>query len=152
MIQLSNRWRQVEESKTEPIEPHAFVNLVEDTEVSIIDESWRRVLPKVRELRNSEYANTYSQESIDSATMAAARFVSKMPDNIMAFKGLIDFDVQMEDSVEIVFSGRQEARVNLMLDSMDTQEEAFLFYQHNGRMTQTNGYMSDVIEILRQIL
>ena len=129
-----------------------FVNMKDEYIDNDIDESWRRVMPVVRELRDSEYADTYTQNSIDSATMAAARFVSKMPDRIMALKGLIDFDVQMEDSVEIVFSGRQEVRVNLMLDSLDTQEEAFLFYLHDGRMTQTNGYMSDVIEILRQIL
>lgn len=151
-MELSNFWRQLYQTRSKEVESMTFVNMKDEYIGNAIDESWRRVIPVVRELRDSEYADTYPQNSIDSATMAAARFVSKMPDRLMALKGLIDFDVQMEDSVEIVFSGRQEARVNLMLDSMDSQEEAFLFYQHEGRMTQTNGYMSDVIEILRQIL
>lgn len=152
MIELSNFRIRLSQEPAITAVPQTFVNLQDDYTDSDIDESWRRVMPMVRELRNSEYANTYNQEGIDNATMAAARFVSKIPDSIMALKELIDFDVQMEDSVEIVFSGRQEARVNLMLDSMDTQEEAFLFYKNNGRMTQTNGYMTEVIEILRQIL
>lgn len=151
-MELSNFWRQLYQARANAVEPQAFVNIKDEYIDSDVDGSWRRVLPVVRELRDSEDTNTYSQKSIDSATMAAARFVSKMPDRIMTLKGLIGFDKQMEDSVEIIFSGRQEVRVNLMLDSMDTQEEAFLFYQHNGRMTQTNGYMSDIIEILRQIL
>ncbi len=84
--------------------------------------------------------------------MSVARFVSKLPDDVLTQKQLVDFDIQMEESIEFVFSGRQRVRVNLMFDAMNTYEEAFIFYQQNGRLTQSNGYMADVIEILRHIL
>ena len=84
--------------------------------------------------------------------MAASLFISLIPDNLLELKSLIDFDVELDESVELVFQGRQRVRVNLMLDSMQTKEEAFVLYQRNGRLTQSNGYMVEVIELLKNIL
>lgn len=150
-MKLSNYWNQ-DLQQSETSHPASFVNTFDNYEVNKIDESWRRVIPVVSELRNSVTARFYSQDSIDNATMSVARFVSKLPDDVLTQKQLVDFDIQMEESIEFVFSGRQRVRVNLMFDAMNTYEEAFIFYQQNGRLTQSNGYMADVIEILRHIL
>lgn len=117
-----------------------------------LDGTWRRIVPLVAELRNSPTATIYQQDSVDSATMAASLFISLIPDNLLELKSLIDFDVELDESVELVFQGRQRVRVNLMLDSMQTKEEAFVLYQRNGRLTQSNGYMVEVIELLKNIL
>lgn len=151
-MEQTNFWKKINTPNNKPASPSPFTRIVEDAVECRIDESWRRVMPVVNELRNSVSSELYEQRSIDTATIAAARFVCRMPDDLLEQKQLIDFDIQMEESVEMVFSGRQKVRVNLMLESMNTQEEAFIFYQMNGRMTQTNGYMSDVIEILKRVL
>lgn len=118
----------------------------------MLDGTWRRIVPLVAELRNSPAATIYRQDSVDSATMAASRFINLIPDNLLELKSLIDFDVELDESVEFVFQGRQRVRVNLMLDSMQTKEEAFVLYQRNGRLTQSNGYMAEAIELLKNIL
>ena len=84
--------------------------------------------------------------------MAASVFISLMPDSILEMKRLIDFDVELDESVEFIFQGRQKVRVNLMLKSMQTKEEAFILYQRNDRLTQSNGYMAEVVEILKRVL
>lgn len=118
----------------------------------VLDDSWRRIVPLVSELRNSQTSKEYQHKSVDSATMAASRFISLIPDDILQFKKLIDFDVELDESIEFVFQGRQQVRVNLMLDSMRTKEEAFILYQRNGNQIQSNGYMAEVIEILKNVL
>ena len=115
-------------------------------------DAWRRIVPLVSELRNSQTSSVYQQGSVDSATMAVSRFISLMPDNILELKRLIDFDVELDESVEFVFQGRQRVRVNLMLNAMHTSEEAFIVYQKNGRLTQRNGYMTEVMQILKSVL
>jgi hypothetical protein len=115
-------------------------------------DAWRRIVPLVSELRNSQASSVYQQGSVDSATMAASRFISLMPDNILELKRLIDFDVELDESVEFVFQGRQRVRVNLMLNAMQTSEEAFVVYKKNGRLTQRNGYMTEVMQILKSVL
>lgn len=117
-----------------------------------LDDTWRRIVPIVSELRNSQTSSIYQQGSVDSATMAASRFISLMPDNILELKRLVDFDVELDESVEFVFQGRQRVRVNLMLNATQTSEEAFIVYQRDGRLTQKNGYMAEVMEILKSVL
>ncbi len=117
-----------------------------------LDGTWRRIVPLVAELRNSPTCSIYKQDSVDAATMAASVFISRMPDSILEMKRLIDFDVELDESVEFIFQGRQKVRVNLMLKSMKTKEEAFILYQRNDRLTQSNGYMAEVVEILKRVL
>lgn len=151
-MELTNYWIEHKKAQHNKFIPSSFVHLEEKRPCDNIDETWRRIIPVVTELRNSKTTDFYKQSSVDLATLAASIFVSMVPDEILQHKRLIDFDIQVDDSVEIVFKGRQQVRVNLMLESLKTQEEAFLFYQRDGLPTQTNGYMSEIVEILKQIL
>lgn len=151
-MDLSNKWDGIEIPNEFVIEATPFENLIVEDKSKPVDDSWRRCASMLYKLRNSKYADNYTKSSVNLATTTAALFVSKLSDNILMHETMIDFDVQLDESVEISFSGRQKARVNLMLDAINTHEEAFLCYYRDGRPTQTNGYMSDIIEILNRIL
>lgn len=151
-MDLSNKWDGLEIPNEVVIEATPFENLIVEDKSKSVDDSWRRVIPMINQLRNSEYADNYTKDSMDSATSAAALFASKLSESLLKREVTINFDIQMDESVEISFNGRQKARVNLMLDAINTHEEAFLCYQRDGHLTQTNGYMSEVIEILNNIL
>lgn len=148
-MNLSNYWETI--TAHDEDEGQRFTRAFKPSEHKL-DGTWRHIVPLVAELRNSPTSTIYQQDSVDAATMAASRFISLMPDSIMKMKSLIDFDVELDESVEFVFQGRQHVRVNLMLDSMQTKEEAFIIYERNGRLTQSNGYMAEMVQILKDIL
>lgn len=150
-MEFSNSWSKSSTRQQKTLST-GFAHLELELDAQPIDHTWRRLVSVASELRNSELASTYQKFFVDEATMAASKFISLMPSGLLEKRGLVDFDVEIENSIELLFNGKQEVRVNLMIESLDTQEEAFVFYRREGEPTQTNGYMSEVVEILKHIL